>query len=392
MNKKWFILTGAIFIGIALIVFLWWAFWLRFERSTDDSYVQGNQVRLTSQIDGYVVSIHADDTELVEEGQILVELDPTDRMIAFEKAKSNLAERVREVTKLFENVYVLASEYEKAVARQIETETRYVNRREVIESGAVSEEEYIVAEAEYIASKANLTGAKYNLMKGISEVQNTTVATHPIVERAKSDLREAYVNLQRCTLRSPVTGIVALRKVQVGQSIVRQLPLLAVIPLNQMWVDANFKEVELSEIRIGQPATITSDMYGGGVVYNGEVIGIGIGSGAVFSPLPPQNATGNWIKIVQRIPVKVSLNPDQLRKNPLRLGLSMNVSIDVHDIDGSRVPDMSTDKSIYHTDIFHSQIEGSEKIIQEIINQNESLEMGMLDMEKVWEKKYNLAQ
>ena len=387
MTKRWFIATGAFFIGLALIAFIWWFFWGRFEKSTDDSYVQGNQVRLTSQIDGYVVSIHADDTELVEEGQILVELDKVDRLLAFEKAKAVLAESIRIVTKLFETVYVLASEYEMAGAKLVETEVLYINRKEVVESGAISEEEYIVAETNYYAAKARLVAAKYNLMKGISEVQNTTVATHPIVEKAKSDLREAYVNLQRCTLRSPVTGIVALRKVQVGQSITKQIPLLAVIPLNQMWVDANFKEVDLSKIRIGQTATITSDMYGGKVVYKGEVIGIGIGSGAVFSPLPPQNATGNWIKIVQRIPVRVSLDLDQLRRNPLRLGLSMNVSIDVHDLEGSRVPSMSVDKSIYQTDIFYSQIDGAEKVIQEILDQNQTAEIGV-----VWEKKFNLLQ
>ena len=386
MTKKWFIATSAFFFGLAFLVFVWWVLWGRFEKSTDDSYVQGNQVRLTSQIDGYVVSIHADDTQLVEEGQILVELDQTDRLIAFEKAKSVLAESIRYVTKLFETVYVLASEYEKAGAKLGEAETRYLNRKEVVESGAVSEEEYILSEAEYYAAKANQTAAKYNLMKGISEVQNTTIATHPVVEKAKSDLREAYVNLQRCTLRSPVTGIVALRKVQVGQSITRQIPLLAVIPLEEMWVDANFKEVDLSKIRIGQPATITSDIYGGDVVYRGEVIGIGIGSGAVFSSLPPQNATGNWIKIVQRIPVRISLDPEQLRKNPLRLGLSMNVSVDVHDTEGNRVPNMSENRQVYQTDVFNSQIDGVEKIIYEILNQNESFELGAQ-----WETKSSLA-
>ena len=245
-NKKWFVLSTALFVAIALTCFCWWLFWGRFEKSTDDSYVQGNQVRLTSQIDGYAVSIHADDTEIVTEGQILVELDTTDRKLAFEKAKAILAEKIREVTKLFENVYVLASEYEKAGAKVVETETKYFNRREVVESGAISEEEYIISETDYYSAKAAQMAAKYNLMKAISEVQNTTVPTHPIVEMAKSDVREAYINLQRCTLRSPVTGIVALRKVQVGQSIIKQLPLMAVIPLEQMWVDANFKEVDLS--------------------------------------------------------------------------------------------------------------------------------------------------
>ena len=260
-----------------------------------------------------------------------------------------------------------------ADAKVVETETKYLNRREVVESGAISEEEYIISETDYYSAKAAQVAAKYNLMKAMSEVQNTTVPTHPIVEIAKSDVREAYINLQRCTLRSPVTGIVALRKVQVGQSIIKQLPLMAVIPLEQMWVDANFKEVDLSKIRIGQPATITSDIYGREVVYKGEVIGIGIGSGAVFSPLPPQNATGNWIKIVQRIPVRISIEPKQLLKNPLRLGLSMNVTVDVHDVESPRVPDKSIDVSICQTDVFHAQLNGFEDVIKSILDQNQIL-------------------
>lgn len=389
MDKKWFVRSGGVFVGIAVLSVAWWIIWGRFSVSTDDAYVHGNQVRLTPQIDGYVVSIHTDDTKLVEEGQILVELDPSDRLIAVERAKAMLATRVREVTQLFETVYMLAGEFEKTQATLAQAEVRYINRKEVVESGAVSEEEFIVAEADYYAARALATAAKYNLMRAISEVQNTTIATHPLVEQAKSNLREAFLNLQRCTIRSPVTGIVAQRTVQVGQAVDPSFPLLAVIPLNQMWVEANFKEVELSKIRIGQPACITSDAYGSSVIYKGEVIGIGIGSGAVFSPLPPQNATGNWIKIVQRIPVRISLNAEQLNRNPLRLGFSMNASIDVHDREGKKVPDQSLDRRLYQTDIFESQLNGVEKMIEEIVGQNETFE---LSKGNEWQSKFNLAQ
>lgn len=375
MNKKWLWISGVSFIAIALLVFFWWLFWGRFEVSTDDSYVGGNQVRLTSQIDGYVVSIHADDTDLVEEGQILIELDKTDRLIALERAKAILGERIREVTKLFEMVYVSASEYDKYNSYFVDAEVRYWNRKEVVESGAISEEEYIHAETAYYAAKAQVASSKYTLMKAISEVQNTTVKTHPLVQKAISDVREAYLHLQRCTIRSPATGIVALRKVQVGQSITKQIPLLAVIPLNQMWVDANFKEIELSKIRIGQTALVTSDTYGKSVVYKGEVIGIGIGSGAVFSTLPPQNATGNWIKIVQRIPVRISLDLEQLKRIPLRLGLSMNVTVDLHDTEGLMIPEKTPDRSLYNTDVFDTQMDGVEEVIQAIFEQNETLEI-----------------
>lgn len=374
MNKKLLPLSALFFLSLGMIAFIWWIGWGQYKKSTDDSYVGGNQVRLTSQISGSVISIYADDTELVEEGQVLVVLDKTDRLIAFEKSKAILAERVREVRKLFENVYVLFSDYQKAEARLMETEVRYLNRKQVVESGAVSEEEYIFSETDYLSAKADLTRAKYNLKKGISEVQNTSIENHPLVEKAKSDVREAFINLQRCTLRSPVTGIIAQRRVQVGQTIRPDVPLMAVIPLNQMWVDANFKEVDLSKIRIGQPVYTTSDMYGREVVYRGQVIGIGVGTGAVFSPLPPQNATGNWIKIVQRVPVRVSLDPEELKKNPLRLGLSMNVAVDVHDVTGRKIPEKNTDKFIYQTDVFQIQIEGSEEVIEDILQNNGAYE------------------
>ena len=328
--KKWMIVSTILFSVAALLAGGWWVFWGRYSKGTDDAYVHGNQVKLTAQIDGYVTSIHADDTALVEEGQILVELDTTDRTIAFERAKSELALRVRDVKKLFENVCVLTGEYEKAQVQVLEMEILYNNRKAVVETGAIAEEDYIIAESNFLKAKSSLETARYNLQKAITEVKHTTIDTHPLVEQAKAVLRETYVNLQRCVIRSPVTGIVAERSVQVGEAIRPDMPLLSVIPLHQMWVEANFKEIDLASIRIGQQVRIRADMYGWGTHYHGEVVGIAIGTGAVFSPLPPQNATGNWIKIVQRLPVRIAINPDQLRRRPLRLGLSLYASIDIH--------------------------------------------------------------
>jgi membrane fusion protein (multidrug efflux system) len=211
-------------------------------------------------------------------------------------------------------------------------------------------------------------------MQAISEIQNTSVRNHPLVEKAKEEVRKAWVHLERCTLRAPASGIIALRQVQVGQSVNPSMPLLAIVPINQMWVDANFKEVDLANIRIGQEATVTADTYGRRVIYNGTVIGIGGGSGAVFSPLPPQNATGNWIKIVQRIPVRISLNSDQLRKYPLRLGLSMKARVDIRDSEGLRIPDVQKKDSLYETDVFQKQVEGAEAVIEEVLKQNSSFD------------------
>ena len=374
VNKKWLIGSSVGFAGIAVVGVLWWAVWGRFYQGTDDAYVHGNQVRLTPQISGYVKAIYAEDTELVEEGQILVELDATDRTIAFEKAKNELALKVREVTQLFETAYVIAGEYEKSQANLVEMEVLFANRKEVVESGAISIEEFITAETNYYAAQASLISVQYQLMRALSEIQNTTIETHPIVEKAKTSLREAYVNLQRCILKSPVAGIIAQRKVQVGGTVDPTSALMAIIPLNQMWIEANYKEVDLTKIRIGQSAHMTADIYGRDVVYTGEVVGIGIGSGAVFSPLPPQNATGNWIKIVQRIPVRISLSQEQLRQNPLRLGLSMHVDVDLHDMSGTRVPQKSMEKPVYQTYVFNSQMAGVEQVIEQIIRENQTFE------------------
>lgn len=364
-------LTVLVFVAI----FFWWFFWGRFVDSTDDAYVNGNLVRLTPQIKGIVTEVNVDETFFVEEGQILIKLDETDNKIAFDKSKAELADAIRCVTQKFEQVYAIAALYEMRQADMMNAEIEYLDRKEVVASGAVSEEEFIHAEAKFFSARAAVAKVRYELMQAISEVQNTSVSTHPQVEKQKENVRQAWVNLQRCTLRAPASGIVSMRKVQVGESVDPSMPLLAIVPLDQMWVDANFKEIDLAKIRIGQPVSITSDTYGRDIVYAGEVIGIGGGSGAVFSPLPPQNATGNWIKIVQRIPVRISLSPDQLRRYPLRLGLSMNVHIDVHDLDGQRVPNPKKLNSLYVTNVFKNQVDGAEVVIQEILRDNISFDM-----------------
>ncbi len=361
----------------ATVVFCWWFFSGRFFDVTEDAYVNGNQVCLTPQIRGIVTHVNVDDTFFVEEGQILVHLDETDCRIALGEAKAALGEMVRKVTQMFENVYVIGSEYEMRQAEMLNKEIDYVDRKSVVSLGAVSEEEYIQSESSYFVARSALQQIKYKLMQAISEVQNTTVSTHPLVEKAKENVRKAWVDLERCTLRAPASGIVALRQVQVGESVNPTTPLLAIVPINQMWVDANFKEVDLANLRIGQEASITADTYGRKVVYNGTVIGIGGGSGAVFSPLPPQNATGNWIKIVQRIPVRISLDSDQLRKYPLRLGLSMKVSVDIRDKEGLRIPEVQKTTALYETDVFKKQSDGAEAVIEDVIEQNSSFDFNI---------------
>lgn len=370
-RKLWpIVLFSAAVLLVALIIFFWWLFWARFVRSTNDAYVHGNTVRLTPQVPGIVTKIYAEDTDLVEEGQILVELDRTDYNIAFEKAKNELAQSVRRVCQMFEKVYSLAAIYEEKQSHLAKAEIYYLNRKGVVQTGAISDEEFVASETNYYAAMAALEMTKYDLRQAISEVQGTTVDTHPLVKQAKDVVRKTYVNLNRCTLRAPATGIIAKRYVQVGQSVNSSIPLMAVVPLDQIWVEANFKEIHLDKIRIGQMAKVTSDMYGDSVTFRGQVVGIGAGTGAVFSTLPPQNATGNWIKIVQRVPVRIQISSDQLYKYPLRLGLTMSVEVNVRDTGGRQIPPKSPGKPIFTTDVFTEQLAGAEKVIKEVVETN----------------------
>ena len=210
----------------------------------------------------------------------------------------------------------------------------------------------------------------HSLQAAYAQVQNTTVQTHPLVLQAIDQLKDDYVNLKRCTIVSPVNGYVAMRSAQLGESVSPNEPLLAIIPLNELWVDANFKETQLAKVRIGQAVRMTSDIYGGGVVFQGKVVGINPGTGSVFSALPPQNATGNWIKIVQRVPVRVSLDPQQLKKSPLWLGLSMDVKVDIHDTQGEMLSEERRVAPLYQTKVYSEQERGVDLLIEKIIREN----------------------
>jgi membrane fusion protein (multidrug efflux system) len=389
-SKKPLIYFTSSILIIGFCIFIWWVFWARFEVSTEDAYVHGNQVRLTPQISGYVSAVYCEETDYVKEGQILVTLDQTDNKIAFEKAKASLGNIVREVTTLFENVYSLAAIVKEKEAELIRAEIDFLDREAVLSSGAISEEDYIHAKTNFLAVQNGLQAAYFNLRKAISLVENTTVETHPKVSSAIEHLKLTYVNLKRCEIKAPASGIVAQRTVQVGESISPSSLLLAIVPLDQMWVDANFKETHMSKIRLGQTIKMTSDFYGRDIEYLGRVIGIAGGTGAIFSPLPPQNATGNWIKIVQRVPVRISIDERLLQKYPLRLGLSMNVCIDIKDTEGLKVPKPIEDKNpLWSTNIFVDQEEGIKEIIQDIFLKNKSFNAMITEEVRLLGSKHN---
>lgn len=367
---------GLGFTLIAIVIFLYWLLVLQFEETTTDAYVHGNQILITPQISGFIRSIHAEETDIVEAGQILIILDLIDQKIAYQEAKNRLAQTVRTVAGLFEKVGQLQAEKKIREAERIKAKQDYVHREELLDGGAVSIEDYEHSEASYLANSAAVASIEHQLRAALAETENTTIKTHPLVEEAKDRVRKAYVDFNRCIIRAPTKGMIAARQAQVGEAVNPKDPLMTLVPLDQIWVNANYKETQLPYVKIGQPVVMKSDLYGGDITYHGSVIGLTAGTGSVFSVIPPQNATGNWIKIVQRLPVRIQLLPEEIEKHPLRLGLSMKVTVDTHNRDGVTVPEPSQDKSLYHTDIFELQLEGIEKVIQKIIRQNLQKEHG----------------
>jgi membrane fusion protein (multidrug efflux system) len=284
-----------------------------------------------------------DDTDPVKAGQPLVRLDPADAKLALARAEAQLAQTVREVRTLYAQDATLLSgvrqreaELSRMQAELARAADDVARRRPLLASGAVGGEEMQHAEATLAAARGNLASAQSALAAALeqaaanrAQTQGSSVEHHPQVERAATAVREAFLALQRTELPAPVAGQVARRSVQVGQRVAPGVPLMAVIPLEQAWVEANFKEGQLRRMRIGQPATLQADLYGSPVSYRGRVAGLGAGTGAAFALLPAQNATGNWIKVVQRVPVRIELDPRQLAAHPLRVGLSMTVAVDV---------------------------------------------------------------
>lgn len=309
----------------------------RYFEETDDAYVASDMVQITSEVSGTVLSVKVDNTQQVERGQVLLELDPADAQIAVAAAEAELARTVRTVRGLFSKSSGL-----KAVinARQIALQSAREDlqrRLKVANEGGVSAEELQHAKDQVAQLEAALATSTEELETNNAQVENTTIANHPQVLAAVANLRQASLALKRTRVVAPVSGAVARRNVEIGSRIAAGTPLLAVVPLENAWVEANFKEVQLEHMRVGQPVEVHSDMYGKDVTYHGKIAGLGAGSGAAFALLPPQNASGNWIKIVQRVPVRIALDPQELAKNPLRIGLSMRVDVDMHKTDGSLV-------------------------------------------------------
>ena len=364
-RKKAFTAIGiVVLIGLAWGGYAWYQ--SRHFETTDNAYVQGNVIQITPQIGGTVTAIYADDTDFVKAGQPLVQLDPADAKVALDQAEANLAQAVRQVRTLYANNGTLSAQIalrETDIARaqtEVARATDDLKRRQsLVGNGAVSKEELQHAQSQLAAAQnalataqAGATAARGQLTSNQSMTDGTSIESHPSVLVAAAKVREAYLAAQRAALPAPVDGYVAKRTTQLGQRVAAGTPLMSIIPLNQVWVDANFKEVQLRNIRIGQPVHLTADLYGKKVEYQGQVAGLGIGTGAAFALLPAQNATGNWIKVVQRVPVRIALSAEQLQMNPLRVGLSMEATVDVTDQGGKALADAPRSAPMVQTQVF----------------------------------------
>jgi len=356
-------------IAIAAVVVLAGLGWVAYDfvvasryEDTDNAYVQGNVIQITPQVSGTVMAIMADDTDFVRAGQPLVKLDPADSRLALDQAEATLAQAVRQVRTLYANNGTLTAQITLRTADVARTQTDIVRaqtevaraqddlrrRQALVGNGAVSKEELSHAQtqlanaqsglstvqASVAAAQAGVAAAKEQLTSNQAMTDGTSIDQHPSVLAAAAKVREAYLASQRAAILAPVDGYVAKRTIQLGQRIAAGAPMMSLIPLSQVWVDANYKEVQLRNIRIGQSVKLTADLYGKKMEYTGTVAGLGVGTGAAFALLPAQNATGNWIKVVQRVPVRIALDPQQLVSHPLRVGLSMVATIDVTRQDG----------------------------------------------------------
>lgn len=368
-EQRKFIIPAVIFTMAGV---LWLTYYLvvgRWHISTDDAYVGGNLMRLSMQTQGRCQRILADVPQKVIKGQTLVMVDPADAHLALELAKQHLAESCQQVASMYSNVDLASAELAAAEAELLRARLDFSNREPLIRIDAITLEDFQHATVALQLSQAKLNAARERLRSAQALVHGVEPQHHPIIIAAAERLREAYLGVLRVNLICPDTGIVAQRSVQVGEYIAANRNVMMVLPLNQIWVDANFRETQLRDLHIGQPVELYSDIYGRSVKYRGKVAGIAPASGAVLSILPPQNATGNWIKIVQRFPVRIILEQEDLIAHPLYTGASVEVKVFTRDRSGPRVQDSPACEVVADTTIYPEDLAPAHAMTAEIIAQ-----------------------
>ncbi|AHY59664.1 multidrug efflux MFS transporter periplasmic adaptor subunit EmrA [Stenotrophomonas rhizophila] len=371
-SRRGKLLRGLLVIVLLLLaaLALWYFMFGRWFEDTDDAYVQGNQVQITPLVSGTVVAINADDGMRVERGQLLVQLDPADTEVALQQAEANLAKTVRQTRGLYRSVEGAQADLNARQVTLKRVRDDFNRRKGLAASGAISNEELAHARDELAAAEAAVAGSRETFERNNALVDDTVIATQPDVQAAAAQLRQAYLNNARAGIVAPVAGYVARRSVQVGQRVQPGNALMAVVPTEQMWVEANFKETQLRHMRLGQEVELRSDLYGGDVTYKGRIDSLGLGTGSAFSLLPAQNASGNWIKIVQRVPVRIAIDAKQLAEHPLRIGLSIKAEVSLRDQKGTVLPTQAAKGQVFDTDVYAKQLHSADDAIHAIIQRN----------------------
>ena len=364
----------SIFILLLLLISIgsaaYWYFFIKGFEETEDAYVSGNQVMVSAQVAGNISKINVDNMDPVQAGDVLLELDDTNAKLSFEQAKSNLANAVRQVSQLNYTVKQLKSAVRANEITLAQAQGNLNRRVQLVKDGAIDKESFQHAKEAVELAKANLTTSQNQLGANQALLLDGPLSEQPQIQSAISNLKQAWLNLERTKIRSPIKGYVARRNAQVGQAVSVGGALMAVVTTDQMWLDANFKETQLTHMRIGQPVEIHFDLYGKDKTFDGKVVGIEMGTGSAFSLLPTQNATGNWIKVVQRVPVRIQLDPQQLAENPLRIGLSATVKVNVSDSKGETLRDQAPATTLYSTNVLQYDESAVNNLIESIIRDN----------------------
>ena len=364
----------SIFILLLLLIAIgsaaYWFFFIKGFEETEDAYVSGNQVMVSAQVAGNISKINVDNMNPVQAGDVLLELDDTNTKLSFEQAKSNLANAVRQISQLNYTVKQLKSAVRANEITLAQAQGNLNRRVQLVKDGAIDKESFQHAKEAVELAKANLTTSQNQLEANQALLLDSPLSEQPQIQSAVSNLKQAWLNLERTKIRSPIKGYVARRNAQVGQAVSVGGALMAVVTTDQMWLDANFKETQLTHMRIGQSAEIHFDLYGKDKTFNGKVVGIEMGTGSAFSLLPTQNATGNWIKVVQRVPVRIQLDPQQLAENPLRIGLSATVKVNVTDSQGETLRNQARTTTLYSTNALQYDESAVNNLIESIIRDN----------------------
>jgi membrane fusion protein, multidrug efflux system len=369
-RRRVLLIVAGAFVLAGLIWFLLWLFVFSTRQKTDNAYVGGNQVAISAQVPGTVVAILADDTQHVEAGQVLVKLDSTDADTRLAQARSALAQAVRGVRQQTSSATGADAQVVAARLDLKKAEADLKRRLPLIAAQAESPEIVQHLRDGVEQARAAVNAAEAQASAAHAAIEGTDVAQNPVVMQARANFRATWVAAQRNAIYAPVSGYVAERSVQLGNSVQPGQQLMTVVPLHDLWIDANFKESQLRHIRIGQPATVVSDIYGGDAEYHGKVIGLGAGTGSVFSLLPAQNATGNWIKVVQRVPVRIALDNKELDKHPLRIGLSTDVTVDISNDQGSVLANTSAQQPVAQTNVYDQMASKADAEADSIVRAN----------------------